>query len=177
MPAYVSFIRRLFAIIWVLHVLVSGTAVAQSTFGSITGVITDPQGAIVPGATVTVTNRQTEAVRTSVTGGDGTFLIPNLDAGNYRIAVSLSGFADLTRDVTLLARQVLRIDSQLSLAGATEQISVTARRESSLKNRVEEAPGGAGNPAPRRHPRVSCKRVVTRAAPLNGDCVGGVTTV
>src|SRR5262245_59675339 len=72
----------------------AGVAEAQSTFGTMTGTVTDPSGAVVPGATVTVTNVRTQAVRTTVTAADGTYLLTNLDAGTYEITTSLSGFAD-----------------------------------------------------------------------------------
>src|SRR5262245_29941842 len=71
-----------------------GAAKAQSTFGSMTGTVTDPSGGVVPGATVTVTNMRTQALRTTVTAADGTYLLTNLDAGTYEITTALSGFAN-----------------------------------------------------------------------------------
>lgn len=114
------------AAFFVLTICLALPAQAQSIFGQITGVITDPSGAVVPGATVAITNVGTQTARTVVTGADGAYLAPNLDAGTYRLTVSLSGFSDAARDVTLLARQTLRIDAALQMAGATEQVSVTA---------------------------------------------------
>ena len=102
------------------------TADAQSTFGSMTGTVTDPSGAVVPGATVTVTNIHTQAVRTTVTAADGTFLLTNLDAGTYEITMSLTGFVNAVQQFILLARQTARIDGKLQLAGATEQVQVMA---------------------------------------------------
>ena len=95
---------------------------AQSTFGSFTGTVTDPSGAVVPGATITVTNTRTQAVRTTVTAGDGTYLLTNLDAGTYQVTMSLSGFADAVQEAILLARQSARVDGRLQLAGASEQV-------------------------------------------------------
>lgn len=110
-----------------LAIALSGPAAwAQSTFGSFIGTVTDPSGAVVPGATVTVTNTGTEAMRSVTTSADGTYQIANLDAGTYRIVVSLSGFADATQTATLLARQTARVDGRLQLAGATEQVMVSA---------------------------------------------------
>ncbi len=111
---------------FVLLCLVNAAA-AQSTFGSLTGTVTDPSGAVVPGATVTVTNTRTQAVRSTVTAGDGTYLLTNLDAGTYQVAISLAGFADTVQEAILLARQTARLSSRLQLAGATEQVKVSAQ--------------------------------------------------
>src|SRR5712691_12467889 len=94
--------------------LVAGPALAQSTFATLTGTVTDSSNAVLPGATVTVTNTRTQSVRTAVTDGTGNYLLPNLDAGEYRIVASLSAFSDQTRQIELLARQSVRVDVQRS---------------------------------------------------------------
>ena len=101
-------------------------AAAQSTFASLTGTVTDQSGAVLPGATVTVTSAAMGVERTVITGGSGEFQVPNLDAGSYRLLVRLDSFADATRNVDLLARQVVRADVQLQIAGAAERVEVTA---------------------------------------------------
>ena len=119
-------LQRIVSIVLLMGAWVVGPAAAQSTFGSLIGTITDPSGAVVPGATVTITNSRTQAVRTAVTAADGSYLVSNLDAGRYEVVASLSGFADVVREATLLARQTVRVDSQLNLQGASEQVQVTA---------------------------------------------------
>lgn len=101
-------------------------AYGQSTFGTITGTVVDPSGAVVPGATVTVTDTQTQAARSVIVGSDGTYLLTNLGAGTYRVVATLSGFNESAQEVVLLARQTLRVDSRLQLAGSREQVNVTA---------------------------------------------------
>ncbi len=108
--------------------LVPRVASAQSTFGTFTGTITDQSGAVIPGATITVTSTATGAQRTTVTAVSGDFQLVNLDAGIYRVTAHLDGFGDATRDVELLARQIVRVNLQLLVAGATEQVEVTAVR-------------------------------------------------
>jgi hypothetical protein len=103
-------------------------AAAQSTFGTLTGTITDASGAVLPGASVVATNVATGVERTAICDPAGDFQMPNLDAGTYRVRTQLTGFADLTRDVELLARQTLRLDVQLALAGSQEAVQVTAKR-------------------------------------------------
>lgn len=108
-------------IIWV-----ASPASAQSTFGTLTGTVTDPSGAVVPGATVIATGMRTQTSRSTVTDERGDYLITNLDAGLYKVEVSLSGFATFTRETELLARQTVRIDGRLALAGAAERVEVNA---------------------------------------------------
>jgi Carboxypeptidase regulatory-like domain/TonB dependent receptor len=99
-------------------------ALAQSTFATLTGTVTDSSGAVLPGVTITVTNIGTERARSVVTDDVGNYLVPNLDAGGYRIVAALSGFAEQTRQTELLARQTVRVDLQLHVAGTREQIDV-----------------------------------------------------
>jgi len=67
-------------------------AYGQSSFGQISGVVTDPTGAAVPDAQLTVTNNSTQAKRTVVSSSGGDFLITNLPIGDYTIAVTKTGF-------------------------------------------------------------------------------------
>jgi carboxypeptidase family protein len=97
---------------------------AQSTFATLTGTVVDSSGGVLPGVTITVTNVRTQAARTVVTDDVGNYLVANLDAGNYRIVTALSGFAEHAREVELLARQTVRADLQLQIAGAREQVQV-----------------------------------------------------
>jgi hypothetical protein len=118
-------------LLWFVAVIIASApriAHAQSTFGTLTGTITDPSGAVLPGTTVTVINVATGAERIGVAAPSGEFQIPNLDAGTYSMLVRLDGFAETSRDITLLARQTVRADVQLRLAGATERIEVRAVR-------------------------------------------------
>ncbi len=101
---------------------------AQSTFGTLTGTITDPSGAVVAGAKVVITNKRTEAGRTVLSGADGFYLAPNLDPGIYDLNVEAAGFQKLNRtDVELLARQTVRVDARLEVGAAeSQQVEVTA---------------------------------------------------
>jgi hypothetical protein len=108
--------------------LVVSSAFAQSTSATLTGVITDGSGGVLPGASVAVTNTATGAERAAATDTSGLFQIPNVDAGRYRVVVSLSGFADATREVEVQARQTVRVELQLQVAGTAEFVDVTAVR-------------------------------------------------
>jgi hypothetical protein len=133
-------------ILSLLLVLINlGAASAQSTFATLTGIITDGSSAVVPGATVTATHLATGATRTATTDGAGAFQLPNLDAGRYRIAVQISGFQDSIRETELLARETVRVDVQLAVAGTAEQVEVTAVRPviESERSTIESSRSGA----------------------------------
>jgi hypothetical protein len=101
---------------------------AQSNRGTITGTVTDPNGAVVAGAKVTATHITTGTVREATTGDDGTYSIPALDPGDYRIVVAAQGFAESTVDQVKLetgARQA--VDVTVNVAGVGgDTVVVTA---------------------------------------------------
>src|SRR5882724_7494710 len=68
------------------------TAFGQSTFGSILGTVKDASGALIPGASVTLTNIGTAAARTTTTNASGDYSFLNLNAGKYTISIVASGF-------------------------------------------------------------------------------------
>ena len=88
--------------------------------------MTDSSSAVVPGATVTAVNVNTAAERAAITDETGRYQMQNLDAGPYRITVSLTGFRDQMREADLLARQTVRVDVQIVVAGTTETVQVVA---------------------------------------------------
>ena len=76
----------------------AGLATAQERFGGLTGIVTDATGAVLPGATVTITSKNTGAARTLVTSSDGLYNVPDLEPGRYSMVVELSGFAKVAMD-------------------------------------------------------------------------------
>jgi hypothetical protein len=104
------------------------SAFSQSTYSTLVGTVKDASGAVVVGATVTVTNKGTAALRTVSTDETGSYSVPNLDVGTYDVAVEARGFRRLTfKENMLLARQTVRMDAQLEVASAVaEDISITA---------------------------------------------------
>jgi hypothetical protein len=86
-----TFLRGL--LVWIgLVGLLSASLLAQNVTGLLTGIVSDPTGAVVPGATVVVTNQQTGAERRTVTNGDGFFSVSGILVGDYTVAVSAKGF-------------------------------------------------------------------------------------
>jgi hypothetical protein len=99
---------------------------AQSTYGSISGTVTDPSGAAVPGANVTLTNTGTAEKRTEVSGDDGLYTFVNLFPGNYRIDIEKQGFKHFGRPgVVVQVQQDTHIDAALTVGQVSETIEVT----------------------------------------------------
>ena len=102
-------------------------AAAQSTTGEITGRVTDATGAIIPNATVTVTQNETSISRTITSNSDGEFTFTFLRAGSYTVQVKAQGFAIFAaRRVALSAGVIDRVDAQLQPGDNSQTIEVLA---------------------------------------------------
>jgi len=99
----------------------------QSTYGAVTGSVTDPSGAAITDAKVTLTNLGTAETRTQPTNADGLYSFVNLIPGNYKIDVEKSGFKHITRTpVVVEVQQSAKIDVTLPVGQANETVEVTA---------------------------------------------------
>jgi Carboxypeptidase regulatory-like domain/TonB dependent receptor len=99
---------------------------AQIASGTITGVVTDQAQAAVPGATVTVTNVDTNIPRVVISTSNGAYTAPGLLPGTYQIDVQLQGFKPLrSTGISLATGETARIDLQISVGGVQEQVTVT----------------------------------------------------
>src|SRR4051812_39922452 len=107
--------------------LLPATAFAQRTNAAVSGTVTDPSKAVVPGATVTVTATDTGFTRTTVTNADGVYSVSEIPIGRYQISVELQGFKTATRtDITLNVADDRKIDFELVAGALTESVSVKA---------------------------------------------------
>ena len=104
----------------------SGLALAQSSAGTIQGTVTDPQGAVIPNATVTVTAVSSGRAFTGETNGEGLFAFPSLEPGAYTVAVQEANFKSTTEDVTLQTEQTVNLDVKLAPGATSETVEVTA---------------------------------------------------
>src|SRR3984893_6878069 len=118
---------------------------AQTTYGSIAGAITDSSGAAISDAQVTLTNAGTAEKRVQPTGPDGLYDFVNLIPGRYRIDVEKTGFKHITRpDVVVDVGQSVRIDLTMQVGDVTQSVEVTGEtpllqaETSSLGQVVEE---------------------------------------
>jgi hypothetical protein len=110
-----------------LLVLVAARQAFPQTSAVVNGTITDSSGAVVSGATVTITSVDTGARRVATTGDDGLYYFPSLASGVYSLSVQKSGFKQVTRDdLRLELSQVARVDLTLSPGAVTESVQVQA---------------------------------------------------
>ena len=101
------------------------SAVAQ-TQASISGVIHDPSGAVIPGVMVTVTNPATNFVRSAVSNEAGVYSFPALQPGGYNIKVELPGFRTISQNVELQVQQSARQDFTLQVGQVSETVEVSS---------------------------------------------------
>jgi hypothetical protein len=102
-------------------------AQSQSTFATIQGIVLDNSGAVIPDATVTVTDEDTGARQVLHSEANGEYRAFNLVAGTYSIVISHAGFGDQTiAHQVILARQVLRLDGHLKTGTVATSIDVNA---------------------------------------------------
>ena len=106
--------------------LAGSPAVAQQTEARIAGTISDQNGGVLPGVTVTVTSSATGAARTAVTDEQGRYTITNLPPGTYTVAAELSGFGASKQDVSVGLGDRKTVDASLQVAGLTESVTVAA---------------------------------------------------
>jgi hypothetical protein len=108
-------------------VFCASAAGAQIRSATITGTVTDPQKAIVPGATVVITNEGTNVSDELVTNQSGLFTAPLLSAGTYSVTVTLAGFAPFKRSgIVLNATETVRVAVELSVKALGETVEVSA---------------------------------------------------
>src|SRR6266566_4475620 len=103
------------------------TTHAQKSTGTITGTVTDPSGAVVPGVSVTLVNDRTGASRTTTTNEQGSFSFPELDAGTFTLTVNKAGFKKLTeKNVELHVADVTTLNVTMQVGAASETVTVEA---------------------------------------------------
>jgi hypothetical protein len=106
--------------------LIAAPLAAQTIRGTITGTVTDSLGAVVPGATVTVTNKATGISETTVSNQQGAYSFTLLQPGSYEVAVELQGFKKYVRDgIVVEVAQATRVDIPLQIGTLSEAILVT----------------------------------------------------
>jgi hypothetical protein len=151
--------RKIFTVLLFACAALSLAAVtrAQGTTGQLTGTVTDPNGAIVQGATVTVRNRDTGLERQVTTGDDGTFSVQLLPPGLYRVEASGQGFSTaVVEEVRVQITETSTVNISLAVAGSASSVTVTAdpptvQLESSQVGRVIDERAISQLPLPTRN--------------------------
>jgi hypothetical protein len=122
--------RLFFAACCIVTLLLSLSSVKQlsaQTFGNISGHVADPTGAVIPDATVTLTNVGTAAKRTTVTTQAGDYTFTAVPVGVYNIQATHAGFKSATsNNVPLQIQQSMRLDFTLEVGAVTDSVEVSA---------------------------------------------------
>jgi hypothetical protein len=107
--------------------LFAGPSRAQVTTGNLSGQVLDSSGAIVSGATVTATAVDTGYTRSSKTGGDGSYILPELPIGNYTVSATAQGFQTFNQGVSLGVGERVRLDLHLTVGAENQTVQVNAQ--------------------------------------------------
>jgi len=101
-------------------------AAAQSTFASVLGTVRDSTGAVIAKCVVDIENTGTSAHRQTTTDASGDYSITNLEPGMYQLKISAPGFQQSVRSLELTARETVRLDGVMTVAGQVLTVNVEA---------------------------------------------------
>jgi len=119
---------RLLMVVGLLSTLGGVSLRAQDATGRIIGNVTDPSGAAILGAQVTVTNIRTQIVNTTTTDASGFYQVLSLPIGAYQVTVEKEGFRkEVFENQTLQISQSLRVDAKLTIGQKTETVEVSSQ--------------------------------------------------
>lgn len=117
-------------------------AAAQMTRGAVSGTVRDATGAVVPGATVTVTNMGTNQSKTAVSDAQGFYRVGALEPGRYSVRTELSGFSTVeNRDIPVRTASEVSLSVELKVGGATEAITIIGKAEAVELNKTNPTIG------------------------------------
>ncbi|HEX3646678.1 MAG TPA: carboxypeptidase-like regulatory domain-containing protein, partial [Vicinamibacterales bacterium] len=106
--------------------LAPAAAQTGQTFGEVVGKVTDDQGGVLPGVTVTLSGPNVMGAPTAVSGANGLYRFPAVNTGTYTLKFDLAGFAPLVRTgIVVPVRQTITVDAQMKLASLQETVTVS----------------------------------------------------
>ena len=128
------------AVLGLSCIVCTPVALGQAVYGSVLGTVTDPQGAAVAGAKVTVINQRKATQDTATTNADGNYSVTHLVPDSYTVRVEAAGFkVSEQKDVVVQADAGARVDLQFQVGGATETVEVTAEAPQLKTDRADVA--------------------------------------
>ena len=122
-----KFLRLPLAVLFLVALTCAASFAQSTTDGAIGGVVKDPNGAVVPNASVTVRNEETNKENTATSDDEGRFRIPQLQPGNYTVAITAPGFGAFTaQKVVVEVGLVTPLEISLGVGGTQEVVDVTS---------------------------------------------------
>src|SRR5438270_11087756 len=118
-----------FALVATAVVLVNTIIFAQTDSGRITGMLTDQNGGLVPGASIVLKNDRTGEERTVTSGSDGSYSIASLKPSSYTITVTANGLGATANGIQILAGQEFRLNTTLQPSALNASVNVIAGAE------------------------------------------------
>src|SRR6266568_5458145 len=119
--------------------MMATTSLAQITTTGIRGIVRDPHGAVVPNATVKVTDNSTGVEQTTVSSSDGNFLFPNLQFGSYKLSATVTGFkTEVIASIVVESGKTtdVSVDLQVGTTSETVQVATSAEQLNTTTNEV-----------------------------------------
>ncbi|HEX6730739.1 MAG TPA: TonB-dependent receptor, partial [Pyrinomonadaceae bacterium] len=134
-------LRALLVVVFVITL--SSVALSQTSRGTVTGTVTDPNGAVISGAEVTLTSADTKLNRTTTTNSEGVYRFEAVDPGNYSVKVTATGFGEVvSTGIEVRANQTSDVPAQMAPSGTTATVDIAADAGQLLQ---AEAPVRGGN--------------------------------
>jgi hypothetical protein len=104
----------------------AGRLSAQAVSGTITGLVTDPSGAVIPGVAMTATDVATGITHTATTGSEGTYSFPQLPIGTYTVTAARSGFQSVKNTgIVLAVGQIYTLNIKMQISSVANTVTVT----------------------------------------------------
>lgn len=129
---------------WAVAILLIGAtgserpSTAQVESGQLAGSVTDPSGAVIPGASVMVTNLGTNAERTETTSSNGAYTMTGLAPATYQLRIQAPGFQPYTAKVEITVGGHVTLDGKLSVSSTTTQVEVVGEGGSQVNTQTQE---------------------------------------
>jgi carboxypeptidase family protein/TonB-dependent receptor-like protein len=111
---------------------------AQLEAGQISGTVLDQSDAVVPGATISIRNADTNAVRTVVSSSTGAYLVPGLAPATYEVTVTAAAFKTYTAKVEVTVGGHVTLDAKLSVSATTSEVEVVGEGGSQVNTQTQE---------------------------------------
>lgn len=114
------------ALVFILSAVPFAFAQAIGTAGTVSGTVTDPSGASVVGANLTIKNAVTGFTRTATTDSEGNYSFQNVPPNNYQITVAANGFENAAQNIVVRASVPMQVPISLSVVGSSASVDITA---------------------------------------------------